>query len=420
MRHARLLALAACLVAARSAAGTSTGEDADRLRFDLGWDSGVTYRWETRIGDLDPTGFVTDTLLEGRIGGSLYLDGGWGAGDPLSDEGFLAAVRRARLYTRGHVRRRIDTEYKFEFAIEESQVYLNDFYLRWRPERIVDTVRVGYFDAPIGFQNLVASSSRALMETAAPVSAFVPGYRLGVDFSRVHEDPSLSWFLNLSSIGQSQEFGDASDQPFRIGGRGVWRPWGGEAPDADLLHLGASVGYAPAGGEVRHRARPESFLSEEVVDTGDVDGGNTLVGLEAIWRRGPFILQGELLGSFLQATDVGDPVFWGTYVQANVALTGEVRRYDVGEALFGRMAPRAPMGWGTQGTGAIEFAARLSWLDLSDDGVDGGRLLALSIGPVWTWNRNVRVLGGWVLGRTSSRPDDGFLRILQLRLELAF
>jgi phosphate-selective porin OprO/OprP len=419
MRHAGLLALAACLAAARAAAADA-GPPADRFRFDLGWDRGITYRWVSALDDLDPTGLVGDTVLEGRIGGSLYLDGGWGAGAALSEEGFLAAVRRARLYTSGALLRHLETEYKFEFAIEDRDLYLNDFYLRWRPERVVDTVRVGYFDAPVGFENLVASSSRALMETAAPVSAFVPGFRLGIETSGVHADPSLTWFLHLSSIGQSQQFGDASDQPLRAGGRLVWRPWGGEAPDARaLLHLGASVGYAPSGGEVQHRARPESFLSDYVVDTGDVDGGNTLVGVESVWRRGPLVVQGELLGSFLHGTDAGDPLLWGAYVQADLSLTGEVRRYDVGQALFGRMSPRSPLSFGRRGTGAVELAARLAWLDLSEEGVDGGRLLTLSLGPVWTWNKNVRLLGGWVLGHVSSRPDDGALAILQIRLELA-
>jgi phosphate-selective porin OprO/OprP len=419
MRQARRLVLAV-LIAGSPAAAEDATPPPDRFLFDLGWDHGITYRWESRLDDLDPTGVVGDTLLEGRIGGSLYLDGGWGEGDPLSDEGFLGAVRRARLYTRGHLRRHVDTEYKFEFAVEESQVYLNDFYLRWRPDLVVDSLRVGYFDAPVGFQNLVASSSRVLMETSAPVSAFVPGFRLGVEVSGVAEDPSLTWFLNLSSVGQSQEIGDDSDQPIRVGGRLVWRPWGGEEPDAPLLHLGASVGYAPSGGTVRHRARPESFLSEDVVDTGEIDGGNTLVGLEAVWRRGPVAVQGELLGSFLHGTDAGDPTFWGAYVQANYAITGEVRRYDVGEALFGRLVPASPMGLGMRGTGAVEIAARLSWLDLADAEVDGGRLATLSLGPVWTWNRNVRVLGGWVLGYVTSREDEGFLRILQMRIELAF
>jgi phosphate-selective porin len=73
-----------------------------------------------------------------------------------------------------------------------------------------------------------------------------------------------------------------------------------------------------------------------------------------------------------------------------------------------------------RGTGAVEIAARLSWLDLADAEVDGGRLATLSLGPVWTWNRNVRVLGGWVLGYVTSREDEGFLRILQMRIELAF
>jgi len=432
--HAVLLALCAGLLPA-----ASHGEDAaspappeqSHFLFDLGWDRGLTYRYESHLAEVDPTGLIGDTVLSGRVGASLYLDGGWADGGAVQDDadGWLGAVRRARFYTSGRLERWLTTDYKFEFAVERSHVYLNDFYLRWAPSRFVDSLRIGYFDSPVAFQNIVASNSRVLMETAAPVSAFVPGFRLGVEASGVANDPSLTWLLHLASVGQSQDFGDASDQPLRIGGRLVWRPWGGGSPDADLLHLGISLGYSPpTGGSVRFRARPESFLVDEVVDTGDLDGGSTLLGVEGVWRRGSFAVQSELLATFVDGRGdvggkdraVGDPIFYGGYVQANVALTGETRTYDVRSAAFDRLVPASPFGWGKPGSGALELAGRLSWLDLADGAVDGGRLLSFSLGPAWTWNQNVRVLGGWVVGHVSGRPQSGFLEVFQLRLELSF
>ncbi|MEN8160603.1 MAG: porin, partial [Myxococcota bacterium] len=332
-----LLALAAAsalAVAPMHAAEAEDGAPADepegRFHFDVGWDRGITYRYESRLEGLEPTGVLHGAVLEGRIGGSLYLDGGWGRGDALSPEDWTAEVRRARLYTSGSLRRWFQTEYKVEFAIEDRDLFLNDFYLRWRPDRFVDSLRVGYFDPPSSLQNLLASSSRPLLEVAAPVSAFVPGYRLGVEAAGSTSEPSLAWFLNVSSVGESQEVGDNSDQPLRFGGRLIWRPWGEPEPDRPLLHLGASVGWAPAasGGRVRHRSRPESFLVDDVVDTGDLDGANTLIGTEIIWRDGPVAVQSELLVSRLHGSEVGNPTFTGAYVQTSWVLTGEVRPYD--------------------------------------------------------------------------------------------
>ena len=114
------------------------------------------------------------------------------------------------------------------------------------------------------------------------------------------------------------------------------------------------------------------------------------------------------------------PIFWGAYVQTSWALTGEVRAYDERAGYLRRLVPKSPFRPGGRGSGALDVAARLSWLDLAEDDVDGGRLLALSLGPSWTWNEHVRWLAGWVVGRVSGRPDDGWLVIYQARFELVF
>jgi phosphate-selective porin OprO/OprP len=423
MQETRALVLVLLVAAAPSAPRAEEPEaPPGRFDFDLDWDRGVTYRWEQRLGDLDPTGIVPDTVLTGRIGGSLWLDGGFTTGDALSNEGWRGKVRRVELETSGRLEGHLTTEYAFDFAVEGNRFYLDDFSLSWRLPRFADRLCVGYFDPPLAFQDLASGDSLTLIETAAPVSAFVPSSVLAIQLAGYAPDPSLSWFLQLSSFGQRQESGDASRQPLRFGGRLVWRPWGGVPADAPLLHLGASLAYSPpgTGSEVRHRARPESFLVDYAVDTGDVDGGDTLVGVEAVWRRGAYTAQGEVFTSTLYDTDVGDPTFWGAYLQTSVVLTGETHAYHAENAEFERIQPRSPFGWGRHGSGALELAARLSWLDLSEKEVEGGRLLTLSFGPAWTWNRNVRVLSGFVLGDVGGRPDDGPFGIYQMRLELSF
>jgi len=205
-------------------------------------------------------------------------------------------------------------------------------------------------------------------------------------------------------------------------GRLVWRPLGEPDPELALLHLGASTSWSPDTGSttIRYRSRPETYLVDYAVDTGDIDGSANVLGLEAAWRDGPLILQMESLMSRVDADAGGSPFLYGAYLQVNRALTGEVRGYDTGVSTFRRLIPERPLSLRGGGFGALELAGRVSWLDLSDDGVRGGRMLSLAIGPAWTWNRYVRVLANYVVARVRGRPDDGTQHIAQARLELAF
>jgi phosphate-selective porin OprO/OprP len=426
-----LLATSLCVVMGAAGSGAEPPpaaepeeEGAFGFDADVGWDHGITYEYRRRLSVLDSLGAPTwadEVALEGRIGGSLYLDGGWRGGTGF-DDGLEGAVRRARLYTSGELRRWVGTEYKFEFAFDDGRFLLNDFYLRWRPGRFVDTLRLGYFDPPATLQNLVSSSSRALMEVAGPVAAFAPGFRLGLEASRQHRRPSLTWFFNLSTVGQRPQVGDASNEKLRVSGRLAWRPLGEPDADAALLHLGASASWSAPTGEtrIRYRSRPESFLADYAVDTGDVEGSAGVLGLEAAWRQGPRRLQAEALFSRVDAEAGGTPFLYGLYLEAAWALTGERRAYDPAEALFRRLVPEQPLRLCGAGLGALELAARVSWLDLSDAGVRGGRMLAVTVGPAWTWNRWLRVLAGYVFADVRGRPDGGSQHILQSRLELAF
>jgi len=391
--------------------------------FDVGWDDGPTYEVSRNLPELRryDRGLLSDVRLRGRFGGSLYLDGGWlDLGDDGGDDGFQGELRRARLYTSGQiVRASWPTDYKVQFAFEDGSFFLNDFYLRWRPKRWVDTIRVGYFDSPISLEALTGSADRAMMEVPSAVSAFAPGFRLGIETTGTFERPSLTWIANLASVGQSQPFAEASSDTLRAIGRLVWRPRYDTAdPGGELFHLGLSASAVLAGGgSLQYRARAESILSPYLVDTGEIDGDSLFVGLEAAWRRGPLTVQGEMLRSFVDAEDEGSLTFHALYAEATWALTGETRPYDAGYAIWGRIEPARPLAPRRGQWGALELTARTSWLDLDDGDVEGGQLWTASIGPAWTWNRWVRVLGGYVFAHPIGNDEDD-AHVFQLRLEL--
>lgn len=305
-----------------------------------------------------------------------------------------------------------------QFAFEDGSFYLNDFYFRWHPPRWVDTIRLGFFDSPISLEALTGSGDRVLLEVPAAVSAFAPGSRLGVEVTGTWEQPSLTWLFNLASVGQSQPFAEASSDTLRAIGRVAWRPGYDPSPEARLLHLGLSTSFVLAGGgSLQYRARPESILGDSLVDTDEIDGDSVFVGLEAAWRRGPLTIQGEMLRSFVNADEEGSLRFHGLYAEATWVLTGEVRPYQTGYAIWGRITPERPLAPRRGQWGALELTARTSWLDLDDGDVRGGRLWTASVGPAWTWNRYVRVLAGYVFARPT-RTDEDDAHVLQLRLEL--
>lgn len=406
---------------ARPDAGAEPGGEAS---FHVGWDHGPTYEVRGRVpfSRLGAPEWLDEVRLKGRVGGSLSLDGGFTARVPGQDDGFETEVRKARISTTGVFRYALPIDYKVEFSVENGRFLVDNFYLGLRPSRLADRVRVGWFDVPATLQNTASSSSRVLMEVASPVAAFAPASRPGVDARGTWADSSLSWYLSLSTLGQQQEVGNASEENARLFSRLVWRPLGPPTRGEPLLHLGLSTSYAPDAGDttIRYRSRPESFLTDYVVDTGDIAGSAGVVGLEAAWQDGPRILQAELLFSNVESDEADDPFFYGMYLQASWALTGEVRRYDLEESVIGRLDAREPFAPRRGQWGALELGVRLSWLDLSDGAVRGGEMLSFNVGPAWTLNRWVRVLAGYGVSRVRGAPHTGTLHVFQARLELTF
>ncbi len=196
-------------------------------------------------------------------------------------------------------------------------------------------------------------------------------------------------------------------------------PWY-EDEGKKLLHFG--VAYTHQNYEddtVRFRARPEVHLAPRLVDTGTFSAEyGDFIGAEAAVVYGPFSLQGEYVHSFIESRNrqVGDPDFWVASIQASYFLTGEHRPYKTSTGAFDRVRPLENYGR-DGGPGAWEVAARASYLNLNDDGVDGGRLIDLTLGLNWYLNPNVRTMWNYVLADPS---DGGDVSIFMWRFQVAF
>ena len=421
-----LLILALVLLAAPRAKGdevpAAEPPDIKRgLELNFRWDEGPVYElWvlTPQLDSEDRLGIVRDLGVVGRIGGSLFLDGGFVSGEGLGNS-WDADVRRARIETYGHVSHWLETDYKFAVGFEKNKVYVNDFWVAWKPSWI-DRIRIGYIDPPYSMEALASSTNTSFMEEAAPVSAFAPGYRLGIEARDQIGSPDIAWTTSISSVGQSQRFRDASDSPLRLSVRAAWRPEGvSDDPDAELLHIGLSAGYSFSGsGDVHYRSRPESSLTSYLVDTGDIHGDAEQLGVELARRSGPLRLEAEWLGSWVNGSS-RSYFFSGSYAEVGWALTGEVRHYDPKSALFTQSVPLNPFSWERGTWGGLELAGRVSYVDLTDGDVRGGRMLAVSGASIWSLNRFVRIHLDLIYADVKDRPGFGSNLITQMRLELA-
>ncbi|HTO07913.1 MAG TPA: porin [Myxococcota bacterium] len=399
-------------------------EESWHLEHRFAWDGAPTYEvWALTPDQItQELKLVQDFGIVGRVGASLFVDYGydWSA-NPDDRNGWDAQLRRLRIETLGRVSYGIDTYYKVSLGAEEGRFYLNDFWLGWYPTAWFERVRFGYIDPPFSLEQLTSSTERSFMEAAAPVSAFAPGYRLGLEGRNRWLDPDVALIGSLSSVGQSQQFSDASDSPFRASLRAAWRPGGvPDDPNAALLHLGLSFGYSFSGsGDIHYRARPESSISPYLVDTGDIQGDAAQVGVEFARRAGPLTLQGEWIGSFVSSSDFGSRFFHGGYFETAYMMTGEIRPYDARSGLFTPIQPKVPFDWDERSFGSLELAARISYINLSDGPVHGGSMTTLNGGVVWGLNRWARIHFDAIWATVHDRPGPGSNLIGQMRIELS-
>lgn len=340
-------------------------------------------------------------------------------------------------------------EFRIEVDFEQLNFITYDhMWAGFKDVPYLGTVRVGQQKVPQGLDQMSSDYhltflERSVLSEGIYQSLFAPGILIANDYEKM-----VTWqtmFHRVQSVVQffNEDFGD---------GDYAWTSRATVCPiyeneGEQVLHLGASFqwrradlgrsiqpggtgnAYADTQGVARFRARPEirdavGIGSTEILggDTGRfVDTGFILAsdvctyGSEFLWIDGPFSLQGE--AGCAQVQDArsiypasqfnrfrGDPVFWGASAQVSYFLTGEHRGYDRRFGTFDRpkvannFNPKNCADGGDEcgevanpGWGAWELAYRYSYLDLNDNGINGGLLSQHTFGVNWYFNDNFKV-----------------------------
>ncbi len=268
-----------------------------------------------------------------------------------------------------------------------------------------DMLRIGQFKQPFLMDDAISDKQTPFLEQSL-AGTFSLGRRLGVGLERVRPDWTIAGSLVGQRLDGTQERVGVTSRATRV----LWRD--GDA----LVHIGGSLAWeANEFGSFRVNSRPENyFASRSLVDTGTLPDVDTIGrgGVEAVWLDGPFSLQGELVALHATretGTGTGFDGHGGSLV-AGWSPTGHARGYSKG--VLG--SPD------TDGRQAVELFARLSWLDLDDGAVQGGRETNASLGVVWYPVDHVRVMANWIRVDSDRRGVADDPSIASLRLQLVF
>lgn len=355
------------------------------------------------------------------LGGQFMFDGAvWHEDDDLvlGDGGWHtdADVRRARLYAQGVILGR--GLFRVSYEISDSQ--FKDAYVGVREVGPARMLGFGFTKQPFSLEQATSLRNHMFMERSL-ANALVPRRETGIFGSGVLLDARVRWalggfFLN-DSLSEDDEpikgFDDDWELSLRITGLPIWQDDGRR-----LLLIGVSYAHVFAKEErdVSVSSRPESWLVDPLVSTGEISGAENLnvFGVEAAWADGPLLVQGEWVVLTIDPNAGSTLEFWGAYLQVGWLLTGERRYYGRASGVFGKVVPDNPFSWRERHWGAFEIAARFSMLDLDDRAVRGGTEWNATLGLNWYLRSNLRFTVNGIYGRVHGQGSVG---IAQARLQ---
>jgi phosphate-selective porin OprO/OprP len=311
----------------------------------------------------------------------------------------------------------------------------------------VGNLRIGNHKEPIGFEHLVSSRFLPFLERSFNQDTFYGGFNNGFTpgalvFNTAFNE-RMTWALGVYKPTNNVFAYSTNSGDWATTGRVTWLPYF-ENDGEELLHLGVSGRAASTFHEtIRFRTRgPERSGIASVwplpADTGTFHGNEMYwVNGELVGVRGPWTFQSEWLVSFVQgdvATAVGVPVgtvlYHGGYAQILYYLTGEHDHYNRKTGFFERVVPernahptdtRCPSAcypWGWLSCGAWQVGVRYNFLDLNDEGINGGVLQDVTFGLNWFLNPNFKIQWNYSATHraTADKIGEGFIHGFGMRL----
>lgn len=267
----------------------------------------------------------------------------------------------------------------------------------------------GQFKQPNSLEELSSTKNNDFVSKAMITNTFALSRRLGGSYTIGDNN----WGVTAAAFGRELTKNLAHGSGY--GARGYFAPINDKG---SVVHLGLSyVEYDTDADTLRDRARPDADLATaRLIDTGnlaDTDRVKTL-GVEGMWIRGPFKLQGEYMESKVSRYTVGNQDFKGTggYISGLWNITGETWGYKGG-------TPTTPLPT-EPATGMWQVGLRYDTMDLNDSGVLGGKMDTVTAGVNWYWRSNFKFMLNYVKVNSSRQGVDDDPNIVEARAQFYF
>jgi len=333
----------------------------------------------------------SEVSFEGLVQADFYsfdtdtIDYGADSSSDLDGEDSLQELRRAELVLKGKGPGNIEWVLGYD-AKDDKWLDANVKYKFGNNAN--HFVQIGQFKQPgATLEELSSTKNNDFISKSSITNTLGTPRRLGFQYNY----GDTNWGLTGSYFGRELTRNREHGSGYAL--RGYWAPIN-EA--GNILHIGASYLDKDTDGDViRLRARPMAdMVGTRFVDTGS-NGLNrsdraSFVGVEGLWVRGPFKLQGEYMTTDVKRYDGADDFSGnGYYVSGLWNITGETWGYKAGVPTTG--LPDDPA------KGLWQLGLRYDTIDLTDGAVVGGEMDSVTAGVNWYWRSNFKFMLDYVM-----------------------
>ncbi len=361
-----------------------------------------------------------------EIGGRLHADFAWHSGD--SGTGVAATdgteLRRARIELSGRFQG--DWLWAAETDLADDDVSVKDFWLRYRGYDGMQ-LTVGHQKQPYSLALEMSANDIPFIERSIANDLIVPFVDRAIGIRA--DIWGTNWFAAGGLYGESVSPGSSGDEGWGFAGRYVLAP----IIEMDhVLHLGLRGAYrepSEAASSIQIQDETAHVSSLHIVDTGVLTGVDSIMlfGPEVAYVNSRFSLIGEYNRASVERKSAGDLGFSSWHLEATWSLTGESRAsiYRIDDGEFKRLTPARNYRRGGDARGAWELTARYASIDLTDDGITGGREKTFTAGANWYVNPGIRFMFAWTRilstdGSTPLRAGAEGINVFAFRAQYAF
>ncbi|MEE8104095.1 MAG: porin [Planctomycetota bacterium] len=382
-------------------------------RMEAHWDKGLHFR-------------TPDGSFEFDLNGLFLFDLAWrGSSDfDAADTPNETGVRAARLGFFGHAYHNFLYKLQVDFANSDSQ--LKDAYMGLRNLGAGLKLLAGHFKEPFGLEALTSRANTLFMERSAATDAFAPGFNAGLLLTNNESFHLAERVLPAKLVGRTRVTGavgvfqttdssvSATDGDASITARLAWMIDVNQERHA-LLH--GAIAYSYRGDDtVRYNDR------SGFADTGSMSvSSSQLLALEFTAIAGGFTVAVEYFYTSERQETGPNTNFHGGYAKIGYWITGEEQGWRLDRYIATIPDKNLLDEDGGGGTGGFWIGYRFGALDLNDGDIRGGEQYVHTVGGIWRWNANARVMLNLVLQDVRDGPNgSGDIHQLTLRFQFNF